>query len=494
MNLSSLEKRIAMIENEQVVEFLIEHPSNNEIAGNIYYGKVTDVLPGMNAAFVDIGIWKNGYLHRDQTEKYYVEKAKNHESTPPPISSLVHQGEKILVQVMKESFGTKGPKLSGVIELHGINIVYLPFGHSINVSKKIEAEREKWRKLGKKWLENKEGIVFRTSCEGLDEEIVYQELCDLREQFKQIKQMQATAKVPVLLHDENTLLNRLIREIPLAEIDEIVVDDFDFFQTLKQYFEKFNIQPKMTHYTKKENIFSHYLLEQQLQTALQQTVSLSEGVSIIIEHTEAMTIIDVNTGKNIGRSNLKETVLKTNLLAAKEIVRQIRLRNIGGIIIIDFINMKDENDKRQVLQALQRAFLADRAKTTIYGFTKLGMVELSRKKVRPHLTMMLTNPCEACCGTGRVMSSEAISYKLERELLEYRFSDIEAIWIETSASVSTCLRGKNNEHLKWLEDTLKFQIYLTENEYLTTEYLIRHVGTREEVALRVLDAKSKNNR
>lgn len=482
MNLSLSEKRVAVIEQEQVVEVNIHHPNQNEIVGNIYYGRVTDVLPGMNAAFVDIGIGKNGYLHRDYLNMS--QHVKNEKS----ISTLVHQGEKLFVQVMKEPIGSKGPKLSNRIELAGANIVYLPFEHSVGVSKKITEGREKWRELGGKWLKEDEGIVFRTSCEGLNENVVYQEFISLRERFNEIKKCYAYAKKPVLLYEENDIVNRVVREIPVSEIDEMVVDDYEAFQNLKNHYTSFNEQPKITYYTNKENIFSHYQLEQELEKAMQKDVLLENGASIVIEHTEAMTVIDVNTGKFAGKSNMKETVLKTNLAAASEIARQIRLRDIGGIIVIDFIDMKDTHDKNQVLRTLRQAFQTDHLQTKVLGFTGLGLVEISRQRIRPNLTRMVTAPCAACHGTGHRLSNEAISYKIERELVEYRMSDIEAIWIETSASVIACLAGEHNEHLRWLEDMLKFEIHFTKNDHLSTDYLIRHVGTARDVKQRISNA------
>lgn len=484
MNLSTSEKRVAILENGQAVEFIIQQPENKEIAGNIYYGKVTDVLPGMQAAFVDLGLNKNGYIHLSQLHSYNLRKTGQGNMTQQSISNYVHQGEKILVQVEKDAFGNKGPKLTGLIEIPGNNLVYLPFGNYIGVSKKM-AERDKWRILGEKWVEENEGIVFRTSCEGKSEENIYKELTFLRDQFKDITLKQRAAKAPALLYEESSIAKRLLRELPISQIDEIVIDDFQSYTSLKQQLSFLEKPPVLTYYSKKENIFSHFHLEQELEKALKHIVWLNNGAYIIIEQTEAMTVIDVNTGKYAGKSNLEETVLKTNIMAAEEIARQLRLRDIGGIIIIDFIDMKNNNEKNLVLATLKRAFQHDRMRINIVGFTGLGLVELTRKKVRPNLNMLLTKSCPACSGKGYINKDEAIAYKLERELWEYRSTEVEAIWIETTAAVIHCLAGEENKHLQRLQEMLQLEIHLTKNEALESYYEIRHLGTIKDVNERI---------
>lgn len=487
INATTSERRIAIMENNQVVEFHIQQPGHQEIVGNIYSGRVVNVLPGMQAAFVDIGIKKNGFIHRDQLLSYQLKSIQDGGVQQRSISEFVHEGEEILVQVVKEGVGNKGPKLTGIIEIPGTSIIYLPHGNYVAVSRKMknEAIRENWRDFGNDVCQSPEGLIIRTVCEYQKNDILLNELDFLRKRFESILKKKQRSATPGLLFQESDIVERVIREIPHEEISEIVVDHFEMFRQIQKRFSvNESTTPETTFYSRKENIFTNFELDHELEKALKRIVWLRNGAYIIIEHTEALTVIDVNTGKFAGKTSLRETVLNTNIEAAKEISRQLRLRDIGGMILVDFIDMKTNQDQIKVTQTMKNALKSDRTRTRIVGFTELGILQLTRKKARQSLETTLTEYCPECEGRGRVMSSETIAYKAERELWEYQGMDHEALWLETIQPVLTCLAGKNNEHLTKLEEALKFRIYVTENNQLKT-YHIRQIGTRENIEARM---------
>ncbi len=431
MDMKATEKRVAIKEDDKIVELLIDRPTSHPIEGNIYVGRVVNVLPGMQAAFVDFGQKKPGYLHRDHLCSYQTSTLSKSEKEQKGISHFVHQGEAILVQVVKESEGAKGAKLTGLLEFPGTHIVYQPYGKYKAISKKMsDAKRQEWRKLLQEWLTSEEGVILRTASEHVSAEVVEAELLELQRQFLEVQEKQGAAvKVPLLVHQEDHFLSKILREISAADVKLVEVDEVHTSQLLKKkgYPVRF--------YQGKEGIFKRRGMEQELEKALKRIVWLPSGGYIIIEHTEAMTVIDVNTGKYIGKTGQKETVLKTNLEAAVEIARQLRLRQIGGIIIVDFIDMASEGERQQVLRSVQHAVQKDRSHVRVIGFTELNLLQLTRKKVREPLTKMLLQPCEPCDGKGVVFSLDTVTYQLERELLELKGSDVEAVVVEASTEV-----------------------------------------------------------
>ncbi|KMJ60557.1 hypothetical protein AB685_05605 [Bacillus sp. LL01] len=430
MDMKATEKRVAIKEDDKIVELLIDRPTSHPIEGNIYVGRVVNVLPGMQAAFVDFGQKKPGYLHRDHLCSYQTSKLSKAEKEQKGISHFVHQGEAILVQVVKEGEGTKGAKLTGLLEFPGTHIVYQPYGKYKAISKKMsEPKRQEWRKLLQEWMTSEEGVILRTASEHVPAEVVEEELLELQRQFLEVQEKLATGKVPSLVHEEDHFLSKILREISPDEVKLVEVDEVNTSQLMKRkgYPVRF--------YQGKEGIFKRRGMEQELEKALKRIVWLPSGGYIIIEHTEAMTVIDVNTGKYIGKTGQQETVLKTNLEAAVEIARQLRLRQIGGIIIVDFIDMANDVEREQVLRTVQESVRKDRSHLRVIGFTELNLLQLTRKKVREPLTKMLLQPCQPCDGKGVVFSLDTVTYQLERELLEYKGSDVEAVVVEASKEV-----------------------------------------------------------
>ncbi len=485
-NMATRERRAAVLEGEQVVELMLERPLHNRILNNVYRGKVVRVLPGMQAAFVDIGREKNGFLYRDDLLSFHLSTEDEELKKKRSVSHFVNKGEEILVQVTKEEFGTKGPRLTGVISFPGQFLVYMPAGGYVAVSRRFsnESERERWRKSGEELIKGEEGLIIRTSCEGQQTEVIERELHFFRTFWQELMKEAKQQKAPALVYQSSSLIERSIRDFPTSLIDEIIVDSVQEYHLLKELLEPYpDLQQSVRLYNNKENIFSAYGIEKEIEKALRRQVWLKNGAYIMIDETEALTVIDVNTGKFTGKIDLQDTVRKTNSEAAKEIAKQLKLRNIGGIIIIDFIDMKREEDREQVLDELKRELLKDRTKTNVVGLTGLGLVEMTRKKVRQNLQASLSKNCPTCDGKGFVLSDEAQAFKIERELWEYRGMDIEAIVLELPSKISPVLFGEDGNHLKRLEKAVGYRILAFPNKTMSEEnYAIRYIGSMDEAA------------
>lgn len=488
-NFATTERRAAIVENGQVAELMIERPVENRLVGNIYKGRVVNVLPGMQAAFVDIGRDKNGFLYRDDILAFQQLDVPEQEKKQKSISEFIKQGEEVLVQVTKEPFGTKGPRLTGVVSFPGKYIVYMPKGGYVGVSRKINLEEDRIRlkQMSEALLKENEGMIVRTICEDIPAEKVKQELELLRGFWLEILEKGRDLKPPVLIHQDIGLLDRMIRDIAADDISEIVIDHFADYKRLQELVKNSPTWIEKIHfYNGAENLFSAYGIEKDLEKALKRQVWLKNGAYLMIDQTEALTIIDVNTGKFTGRNNLKDTIKKTNMEAAKEIAKQLRLRDISGMIIIDFIDMKEQADKEDVLRALHKAFEADRTKTNIVGITGLGLVEMTRKKIRQNLRDSLSKTCPTCLGKGVVLSNEAQASRIERTLWEYRMMEEEALVLELPTFVANVIKGEKGENLKKWEEKLQFRLYLFENEKMGEhEFAIRFIGTKKEAQERV---------
>ncbi|WP_179298838.1 Rne/Rng family ribonuclease [Evansella halocellulosilytica] len=473
------EKRGAILENGHVVEWLYKHEKGVAYSGNIIKGQVIDIVPGMDAAFVDLGDEKNGYLYKNELIAY--QKAVENDEPVPSITNLITKGQSIIVQVKKEATGTKGARLTEQYSLPGKYIVYLPSGNYVAVSKKMsdDAVREQWRNKGKDWIEEGEGLIIRTNAEQSDESIVYDELIRLRNQYHlMLERGEAIKKVPALLYDNDSLFLRVTRDFSSDGKTEIIVDSVEDYQWLKEWVDENN--SKNIHlYQGKESIFHHYGLEKQLEKSLKPNVWLKNGSSLVIETTEALTVIDVNTGKYVGKGNFRDTVLNTNIEAAKVVAEQLRLRDIGGIIIIDFIEMKEENDKEKVLHTLKNSLKYDRTITNVAGFTKLGLVEMTRKKTRKSLADYYLQSCQTCFGKGKEWSSSAVIESLRRAAYEHRYSDDEALLIEITPQPANELLKDGGEKLKQIEQAVNKTIYLLAKETVENRifgYTIRLTG------------------
>ncbi|WP_191555906.1 Rne/Rng family ribonuclease [Metabacillus idriensis] len=471
LNAKGSQNRCALLEENLVQEIHIHHI--NETAGSIYAGRVLNVLKGMQAAFVDIGLEKNGYLSVNDL--------------PPDLKSAkLNEGQQLLVQVAKEATEHKGPKLTASLEFGGQYLVYMPTSGYTAVSKKIEdpSERERLRSIGTHFCEENEGLVFRTAASGQAEETLHNEYRYLKKKYEAL--LHANTKAPALLTEGTPFFDRILREIDPGTLQQIVCDDSDLALDLKSRYEILEV----VFHQSKQPVFDAYKIEQEIDKALKRMVWLKNGAYLVIDQTEALTAIDVNTGKFSGKSSLQDTVMKTNLEAAREAARQIRLRNLSGMIIIDFIDMPRQEDRQAILREMLREAKLDRVQTKMLGFTQMNIFQMTRKRVRPDLPSLITEPCPVCSGTGQVLSSETIAFKIERELWELQYMEHEAALIELPPHAAEILRGKNDEHLKRLEKALHFEIFLKEKKEWTDHYKIVQLGNREMIQ-RLLKNKDK---
>ncbi|WP_191560726.1 Rne/Rng family ribonuclease [Metabacillus idriensis] len=461
LNAKGGQNRCVLLEDEVVQEIHVHHI--NETAGSIYAGRVLNFLQGMQAAFIDIGQEKNGYLSMNDL---------------PAIlkAGSLHEGQQLFVQVAKEAIEHKGPKLTANLEFGGQFLVYMPTSGYIAVSKKIENpdERERLQTLGTHFCGDNEGLVFRTAANGQAEAKLYKEYQYLKKKYEDLLE-NTQIKAPALLTEGTPFFDRILREIDPATIQKIICDDLELTQDLKSRYENTEVH----FHQSKLSIFDAYKIEHEIDKALKRIVWLKNGAYLVIDQTEALTAIDVNTGKFSGKSSLRETVLKTNIEAAREAARQIRLRDLSGMIIIDFIDMKHHEDKQAVLKEMLQEAKRDRVQSRMIGFTQMNIFQMTRKRVRPDLASRIMCPCPVCSGTGQVLSPDTVAFKLERELWELQFMEHEAALIELPYEAAEAFRGKNDVHIKRLEQVLHFEIFLKVNTEWIDRYKIVQLGDRE---------------
>ncbi len=474
INAISREKRFAVVKNNTVEKIIHDRPDQQSLVGNIYFGTITKVLPGMNAAFIDIGEEKNAYLHRDVLASYVLSPERGIDKEKKSVSAFVHQGQKLMVQVDKDATGPKGARVTGIIEITGDNLIYMPQGRYVAVSKKIVDEREQLRKMGMKLKSVEEGLIFRTSSTSASEEEVEKELINLRSQFAEILEKTPSIKKPGILYQNDTFTEMVFDAIADMTLGEVFVDDL----ALKKAIESTKTNLKISYYNGKENIFTAHRIEHEIDKALKRIVWLDKGAYLIFDETEALTIIDVNTGKFSGKTDYQDTVLKTNTLAAIEIARQLKLRDNGGIVLIDFIDMKNEKDKRYIIETIETQFQKDKTSTKIIGFTALGILQLTRKKTKVSLSEALQVKCPVCDGTGQILSAETVAFRLERELLEHRNSDEQAVLIETTKDVKEAIAP----HLVMVEEWIHMKVYFSIQPSPHHHYVIKQFGNHDEIA------------
>lgn len=421
VNVTPRETRVAWLENGVLQEVWVERASKRGLVGNLYRGRVVRVLPGMQAAFVDIGLEKASFLHVSDVCIKPADAPE--EDCKDQISRLLHEGQEILVQVIKDPLGSKGARVSMNITLPSHLLVYLPRDKTIGVSQRIEveAERDRLRSLITQAAEGEQvegGFIVRTVAEGSEPEDLLDEMRFLHKLWRSVQASMGAVSAPALVHEDLPLYLRVIRDVPYERIESIRVDSRETCQRMIQFAQQYvpDLSGRIENYQGERPIFDLYSVEDEIQKALERKVPLKSGGYLIIDQTEAMTTIDVNTGAFVGSRNLEETIFRTNLEAAQAIARQLRLRNLGGIIILDFIDMMVEEHKRQVLQALERALVKDRAKSTISQLTQLGLVEMTRKRTRESLVNTLCEGCPVCHGRGVVKSLETVCYEIFREV------------------------------------------------------------------------------
>lgn len=474
INIAPFESRAALIENGNVVEIYLERDPESHLIGNVYKGRVLKVLPGMGAAFVDIGLDRSAFLYvanvvaerYDELVSLWTKEAEQHNGmplgagqealSPAHIEDLLQEGQEILVQVARPPMGGKGARLTSHVTLPGHYLVLMPTVNHVGVSRRItnEAERTRLKEILMDIKPADCGLIARTASEGVGPEKLTRELEFLWQLWRNLLKKKDTAPTPSLLHRELDITLRVVRDLFTKEVDRLIVDDPETYKKISAFIETFN--PRLKHYVEQyqgdEPLFELYGIELELQRAAGKKVWLKSGGYIIIEPTEALVIIDVNTGRYVGRHNLEETILKTNLEAVKEIAYQLRLRNIGGLIVIDFIDMEKESNRDKVYHALREALKKDRAKTSVLRMSELGLIEMTRQRVRESLYQLLTEPCPYCDGKGFIRSPVTVAYDLLRELMsETGKLPGERILVEVHPDVADVLLDTGSNTLAMLE-------------------------------------------
>ncbi len=415
INVTPQETRVAVVENGVLQEVHIERTRSRGIVGNIYKGKVCRVLPGMQAAFVDIGFERAAFLQASDM--------RHNGDADTPIHELVREGQAVIVQVVKDPMGTKGARLTTQITLPARYLVYMPYSKHIGISQKIESdvERERLRAAVKAAMEEGDegGYILRTMAETVSEEELKTDIRYLRKAWQVVQERIQTATPRTLVHEDLPLAMRAMRDLIRDNVEKVRVDSRETYQKAREFAREFipEVDNRIEYYPGERPIFDLYSVEDEIQKSLERKVLLKSGGYLIIDQTEAMTTIDVNTGTFVGRKNLEETLFKTNLEAAQAIARQLRLRNLGGMIIIDFIDMMDPEHKRQVLRALEKALSRDRSKVYVTEMSPLGLVEVTRKRTRESLEHVLCEPCPVCHGRGTLKTAQTVCYEIFREIL-----------------------------------------------------------------------------
>ncbi len=435
INSTPTEVRVALLENGVLAEIHIERASEEAAAGNIYKGKVLRVLPGMQAAFVDIGLEKAAFLHAsdivtnngaessddaDEEASETPTRTSRSARAQIPIEENISRGNELIAQIAKEPIGTKGARITGQVSLPGKYLVYMPMGSLTGVSKRIgdDRERRRLRDIINSAKPAQGGIIARTACQGLTKKEIVDDIRSLEKAWTSIVERSSKAKPASILHADLDLVLRSVRDMLSPDVDEIIIDTQEDYERTRVYVAQFmsSLAERVSLYEQLEPIFDRYAVEEQITRATEQRVWLRSGGYLIIEQGEALTMIDVNTGRYVGKKNQEETVLKTNLEATEEIVSQLRLRNIGGIIILDLIDMEDAAHRKLVTETLERALARDKARTSILRISELGLIQMTRKRTRENLERLLSSPCPYCDGKGRIKSVPTVASEILRAI------------------------------------------------------------------------------
>lgn len=471
INFTPMETRVAVVENGMPQEIYVERASRRGIVGNIYKGKVVRVLPGMQAAFVDIGLERAAFIPVDELVGAETQTAQGNR-TSVPIAQVIREGETLLVQVTKDPIGSKGARLTTHLSIPSRYLVLMPHNDHIGVSQRIDDadERERLKTLMEQLMsesalaEGSGGFILRTVAEGASELELRTDIDFLRRLWKNLQQKITTASVPSIVYEDLPLHMRALRDMAHADVERIRIDSRETYQSAVEFAQILvpEIIEKIEYYPGERPLFDMFNVEEEMQKALGRKVELKSGGYLIFDQTEAMTTVDINTGGFVGHRNLEETIFKTNLEAATAIGRQLRLRNLGGIIIIDFIDMTDPDHQRQVQRTLDRVLEKDHAKCKVTGVSELGLIEMTRKRTRESLEHVLCEPCPVCQGRGSVKTPETVSYEIFREILrQHRAYDTESYLVLAAVSVVNYLLDEASDHVAELEafigKTIRFQ-------------------------------------
>nr|WP_305119138.1 ribonuclease G [Tahibacter harae] len=481
INVTPRETRVAVVENGMLQEVHIERAQKRGYVGNIYKGKVSRVMPGMQAAFVEIGLDRAAFLHASDIVRAapsLVGDAAESSASPgptPPILDLVREGHELVVQVVKDPIGSKGARLTTHLSIPSRYLVLLPYSRMVGVSVRIEDEAERGRlkeilqQLGR---DGSLGFIVRTNAEGQTHEALAEDVDYLGRLWQAVQEGISQARVGTRIYEDLPLSLRALRDLMRRDIEKVRVDSRETFDKIHSFAQQFmpDMVERIEHYPGERPIFDLYGVEDEIQRALRKEVPLKSGGYLIVDQTEAMTTVDVNTGAFLGHRNLEETVYRTNLEAAQAAARQLRLRNLGGIIIIDFIDMTDDEHKRQVLRTLEKALLRDHAKTTVYDMSPLGLVEMTRKRTMESLERQLCEPCPECGGRGSLKTAETVTYEIFREITRaVRQFDAEKLLVLAAPKVVSRILEEESAAVAELEEFIRKTIRFQPEEHYSQE-------------------------
>lgn len=473
INITPQETRVAILQSGQVQEVHIERSANRGLVGNVYLGRVVRVLPGMQSAFVEVGLSRTAFLH---VADIWVQRGQG--ECAQPIERMLSEGQSLIVQVLKDPIGSKGARLTTQISIAGRLLVYLPQDKHIGISQRIDSEagREALRERLQHLLPSEEtgGYIVRTAAEEADDDELLADIHYLRRAWQELQALSARVQPPCLLYEDLDLGKRMLRDLVSPETTRIVVDSRENHLRLKHFAEEYmpQVAPLIDHYVGERPMFDLYGVEDEIEKALSRRVELKSGGYLVVDQTEALTTIDVNTGAFVGQRRFDDTIFKTNLEAAQAIARQLRLRNLGGIILIDFIDMGSAEHRETVLSEFRRALSHDRTRITVNGFTQLGLVEMTRKRSRESLAQMLCEPCGVCSGRGQVKTARTVCYEILRELVrEARQFNAREFRVLASPAVIDLFLDEESQALAMLSDFIAKPISLKpESGYLQEQF------------------------
>jgi ribonuclease G len=473
INVTFSETRIAYLENGVLIEFFVERKNDKSIVGNIYKGKVVRILPGMDAAFIDIGLEKSAFLYVGDIVVDAMMYEEFEEIGAPVesnerIEGVIEEGQEIIVQVSREPIGHKGTRVTSRITLPGRLLVLMSASEHVGVSRRIEDEDERKRlaSILKGMCPKGFGLIARTACEGKKEEELLADLNFLRRMWESIQTKARKMRAPSILHQDMRLIFRVIRDLHAHGLKKIIVDDFALYKRIEEFLKEYlpEEECEIEYFDEKEDLFEFYRVEVEISKLAHKKVWLKSGGYIVFDYTEALTVIDVNTGKYLGKRGLEDTILRTNLEAVKEIAYQIRLRNMGGIIVVDFIDMERKESRESVFQALLDTLKKDRIKTFAYPISELGLVQLTRKRTRENMVTMLTESCPTCDGSGYIKSRYTLCYEVLRELrTACRKGEGRQFDVALAPEVARLLLEEEKASLDFLETTYKTKINVIAN-------------------------------
>jgi ribonuclease G len=475
INFTPQETRVALVQQGVVQELHVERAVSRGLVGNVYLGKVVRVLPGMQSAFVDVGLERTAFLH---VADIWGARPSNG-AEPRPIERILHEGQALMVQVLKDPIGTKGARLTTQVSIAGRLLVHLPQDTHVGISQRIEdeEEREKLRARIHALVADDAsagGYIVRTVAGDAGDDELAADVVYLKRIWSEIQTRGAVASAPTLLHQDLTLAQRVLRDLVTQETQEVLVDSRETFSALSAFAREYvpQVSERLAHYTGERPLFELYGVEDELQKALARRVDLKSGGYLIFDQTEAMTTVDVNTGGFVGQRSFDETIFKTNLEAAQTIARQLRLRNLGGIIIVDFIDMESAEHRDAVLTEFNRVLARDHTRVTVNGFTQLGLVEMTRKRTRESLAHVLCEPCPTCGGRGEVKTARTVCYEIMRELLrEARQFNAKELRVLAAPVVTDLFLDEESQALAMLSDFIARPISLhAEQSYLQEQF------------------------